>query len=138
MARRIPWDTLFRAASEVRHHAYAPYSELKIGAAVMTRDGGIFSGCNVENSSYGLSVCAERAALFRAVAEGGQEIVAVAISADTAAPVPPCGMCRQVMAEFAGPGLQVRTRNLKGREQRYRLSNLLPHSFSGRFLKKRG
>src|SRR5215470_1774159 len=138
MARRVPWNGLFKAASDARSNAYAPYSKLKIGAAVMTKDGEVFAGCNVENSSYGLSVCGERAAIFRAVAEGHKDISAVAIIADTAAPPPPCGMCRQVMAELASPNLEIRARNLKGREQRYWLSRLLPNTFSGRFLRKRG
>jgi len=136
MARsKIPWARLFEAATQARQHAYAPYSSFRVGAAALTEDGQIFSGCNVENASYGLSVCAERSAIFRAVCELGKpKLLALAIVADTRTPSPPCGMCRQVMAEFAGPDLPVRSRNLRGREKRYRLGRLLPDAFSSAFL----
>lgn len=136
MARsKIPWAQLFEAAAKAREHAYAPYSSFRVGAAVLTEGGQIFSGCNVENASYGLSVCAERSAVFRAVCElGKRKLLALAIVTDTRTPSPPCGMCRQVMAEFAGPDLPVRSRNLRRAEKRYRLGRLLPDAFSSAYL----
>jgi cytidine deaminase len=130
----IPWEALFAAASQARERAHAPYSRFKVGAAAFYEDGSVVPGCNVENSSYGLSVCAERNALARAVTEGHQGLLAVAILVDTPTPCPPCGMCRQVMAEFGAPSLQVRSRNLEGRESRHALEELLPHAFTSSFL----
>ena len=130
----IRWDELFKAARAVREHAHAPYSKFKVGAAVQTSDGRIFPGCNVENSSYGLALCAERSAIARAVADGAVALVAVAIVADTPEPCPPCGLCRQGMSEFGPPGLPVRSQTLSGRESRHTLAELLPDAFTQRFL----
>jgi cytidine deaminase len=130
----IPWEQLFESARKVRERAHAPYSRFPVGAAVLFADGSVVTGCNVENSSYGLSVCAERGALAAAVAQGLGKPVAVAIVVDTPSPCPPCGMCRQVMTEFAPPSLPVRSRNLKGDEARYTLGELLPHAFTSDFL----
>jgi cytidine deaminase len=93
-------QSLLAAATAVRLQAYAPYSNFQVGAALLAKDGRIFTGCNVENLSYGLTICAERNALFAAVAAGVREFEAIAIVADTREPVSPCGACRQVMAEF--------------------------------------
>jgi cytidine deaminase len=130
----IPWERLFEAAAEARTRAHVPYSRFPVGAAALYADGAIVTGCNVENASYGLTICAERTAVARAVAEGHQGLRALAIVVDTPAPCPPCGMCRQVMAEFAGPGLPVRSRTPKGDEARYSLQELLPHAFTASFL----
>lgn len=130
----IPWEQLFESARKVRERAHAPYSRFPVGAAVLFADGSVVTGCNVENSSYGLSVCAERSALAAAVAQGLGRPVAVAIVVDTPSPCPPCGMCRQVMTEFAPPSLPVRSRNLQGDEARYTLGELLPHAFTRDFL----
>lgn len=130
----IPWEQLFESARKVRERAHAPYSRFPVGAAVLFEGGSVVTGCNVENSSYGLSVCAERSALAAAVAQGLGKPVAVAIVVDTPSPCPPCGMCRQVMTEFAPPSLPVRSRNLKGDEARYTLGELLPHAFTSDFL----
>jgi cytidine deaminase len=92
------WDVLVKAAWEAREHAYAPYSEFAVGAALLAADGRIFVGCNVENLSYGLTNCAERVAVATAVAAGLREFLAVAVVADTAVPISPCGACRQVLA----------------------------------------
>ena len=134
MSAEIPWEQLFEAAKKVRERAHAPYSKFPVGAAVLYADGSVVTGCNVENSSYGLSACAERNALAAGVAQGRGKPVAVAIVVDTPTPCPPCGMCRQVMLEFAPKELPVRSRNLKGDEARYSLGELLPHAFTSDFL----
>jgi cytidine deaminase len=134
MAGRVPWESLFAAARAVRRRAHAPYSKFKVGAAVLAEDGRIYAGCNVENSSYGLSLCAERSALAQAVAAGAFRAQAVAIVTDTRIPCPPCGMCRQAMSEQGTPRLPVRARTLRGRESRWTLGRLLPDAFTDRFL----
>ncbi|MBU8899312.1 cytidine deaminase [Corallococcus sp. H22C18031201] len=134
MAEDIPWERLFEEATRVRQRAHVPYSRFPVGAAVLYADGSVVAGCNVENATYGLTVCAERGAFAAGVAQGRASPVAVAIVVDTPEPCPPCGMCRQVMAEFARPGLPVRSRNLKGDEARYSLAELLPHAFTRDFL----
>jgi len=136
MARRaIPWAQLFDAAIEARSHAYAPYSRFAVGAAVYVEGGQIASGCNVENSSYGASVCAERNAIACAIARtGARKLLAVAIVTESAEPSPPCGICRQVLAEFADGDLPIRCRNLRGKEKRFTLRQLMPHAFSKSYL----
>lgn len=130
----IPWDELFAAATEARARAHAPYSRFSVGAAAFTADGCIVPGCNVENSSYGLSVCAERGAISRMVADGERRLLAIAIVADTDQPCPPCGMCRQTLAEFGPPEIPVRSRTADGDEARWTLGDLLPFAFTGEFL----
>ena len=129
---RIDWEALVQAAQAVMKNAYAPYSKFQVGAAVLTSRGNIYSGCNVENSSYGLTVCAERNAVGQAVASGDQEIIAVAIAVPDA-PCPPCGMCRQVLTEFAVKETPVA---LVGKKRRslHQLGDLLPHAFDKNFL----
>ena len=134
MSFEIPWDRLFEAAASVQARAYAPYSRFPVGAAVMTDDGHIHAGCNVENASYGLSACAEQNAIARAVSDGGRQLVAVAIVANAAAPCPPCGRCRQIIAELGGPQTQVRSRAPGGEEACYTAGELLPHAFGREFL----
>lgn len=118
------------AARAVRERAYAPYSKFKVGAALVSADGRIFTGCNVENISFGLTMCAERVALGRAIAEGADRFVAIAIVADTGKPVSPCGACRQVLAEFA-PGLRILLVTLDGTIEERSLSELLPRATAG-------
>jgi cytidine deaminase len=130
----VDWEALFRAATEVRLRAHAPYSKFRVGAAVLGEDGRIYPGCNVENASYGLSACAERNAIAQAVAQGNRKVTAVAVVAESAEPTPPCGMCRQVVAEFGSRETPVRMRNLTGKEASYRLDELLPHAFTREFL----
>ena len=130
----VPWQELFRAAERARDRAHAPYSEFKVGAAALFEDGSISPGCNVENSSYGLTLCAERTAIGSAVVAGRKRLLAMAIVADTPRPCPPCGMCRQVMAEFAGRDAPVHCRNLAGAEARYTVGQLLPDAFGKDFL----
>ena len=129
----IDWAGLRAAATEAMRHAYAPYSDFPVGAAALVDDGRVVVGCNVENASYGATICAERTAIVRAVAEGRRTPEAIALVVDTPTPCPPCGMCRQVMAEFGAPELPVRSRNLKGDEARYSLQELLPHAFTADF-----
>jgi cytidine deaminase len=97
----IDWTSLVAAAREVREHAYAPYSQYQVGAALLSGSGRIYAGCNVENASYGLALCAERAAIAAMISDGERTIRAIAIVTDGPVPGPPCGMCRQVLAEFA-------------------------------------
>lgn len=120
-------EKLLQAALAARVQAYAPYSEFAVGAAVLTADGRIFSGCNIENASYGLSCCAERCAIFNAVAAGQRQIAALCVVADTPLPVAPCGACRQVMAEFKIP--KIILANTKGDIKCCTLAELLPYSF---------
>jgi len=123
---------LILAAQSSRQNAYVPYSNFKVGAAVLTKGGKIYTGCNVENASYGLCNCAERTAVFKAVSEGESELVAIAIIADTKQPVAPCGACRQVMAEF---GInKIIMCNLHGEQYIATLEELLPYSFGKKHL----
>lgn len=123
-----PWQALAEAAKAACAKAYCPYSEFPVGAAVLTADGAIASGCNVENASFGLSVCAERNAIFRAVADGATSIAALIIYTRTPEPVTPCGACRQVLAEF-GPEVAIRSICAGPRRDDYTLNELLPHGF---------
>ncbi len=125
---------LLEIAKKVRENAYAPYSNFKVGAAILTEEGKIFTGVNVENASYGLSICAERVALFKAISEGYRRFKAIAVVADTNEPVPPCGACRQVLAEFGS--LKVIMGNLKGDMKVKDLSELLPESFTPQNLRR--
>jgi cytidine deaminase len=122
---------LVEAAQVARRRAYAPYSGFTVGAAVLTRSGAIYTGCNVENASYGLTMCAERVAIHNAVAAGEREVMAVAVASEPGAT--PCGACRQVLAEFAPQPevLRVIVVDGRGNERPYTLEELLPASFSG-------
>lgn len=117
-------------AIEVASQAYAPYSRFHVGAVLVAKDGRIFSGCNVENISYGLSICAERNAVFAAVASGCREFTKIVITTDTKEPASPCGACRQVLAEF-NPDMEVVLANFQGKTERFRLSDLLPRPTKG-------
>lgn len=120
---------LLNLAKEAREHAYAPYSQFKVGAALLTEDGETVTGCNIENASYGLTNCAERTAIFKLVSEGKMGIRMIAVIADTPMPVSPCGMCRQVMAEFCPADTKVILGNLKGDIKETSVGDLLPFSF---------
>ena len=130
MKEQIQVDGLIAASKMAVDNAYAPYSGFKVGAAVLGGSGKVYTGCNVENASYGLSICAERAAIYKAVSEGEREIRAVAISNSSGKVAFPCGACRQVMAEFApaGDGVTVYLVSDAGVEA-HSLSDLLPHAF---------
>ena len=123
---------IIAAAQSVRENAYAPYSKFKVGAAVLTLNGKIYTGCNVENASYGLCNCAERTAIFKAVSEGERDLVTIAVIADTPSPVAPCGACRQVMIEFGIK--QVIMCNLHGEQSVIALEELLPYYFGKKHL----
>jgi cytidine deaminase len=120
---------LARRAREVSLRAYAPYSKFPVGAAVLTPDGDIYTGTNVENAAYGLSICAERSAMFQAVARGAKRISAIAVYTPTVATTPPCGACRQVIAEFGTDVLVICCCDDASAERRYRLAELLPVPF---------
>lgn len=129
----VPWQQLFEAAELARQRAHAPYSKFQVGAVILCDDGSISAGCNVENASYGLTVCAERNAVG-AMVVAGKKPVAVAIVVDSREPTPPCGMCRQVLSEFGAPGLPIGSRTLGGQEARWTVAELLPHAFTRTFL----
>ena len=118
----------------MRSVAVARFSNFKVGAALETADGVIVTGCNVENATYGLTVCAERVAMFTALAAGHRRFRRIAVVADTDAPTPPCGACRQILWEFGGD-LEVILANLRRETGRHRLANLLPLPFDARLLK---
>jgi len=120
---------LVEAALEARKKAYVPYSRFPVGAALLTEDGKIIEGCNVENASFGLTNCAERTALFKAVSEGYRQFAGIAVVASTEEPVSPCGACRQVMAELCPPDMTVWLANLKGDIKETTVSELLPGAF---------
>ncbi len=123
-------EELLAAAKAARASAYAPYSKFAVGAALLTAEGEVFTGCNVENLSFGLTVCAERNAVFAAVNAGRRSFLRIAVCADSKEPVAPCGACRQVLAEFA-PDVEVISITLTGDEYRARMSELLPRSRAG-------
>jgi cytidine deaminase len=123
-------DALIDAAASVRERAYAPYSRFKVGAAVLSDDGRIFAGANVENASYPEGLCAEAAAIAAMVAGGATRIVAVAIVVDGDTPVPPCGGCRQRIAEFAGPETVVHLATIKGARTSMPFAEILPLAFA--------
>jgi cytidine deaminase len=126
-------DRLVAAARQAREHAVAPYSGFKVGAALLTAAGDVFTGCNVENASYGLTVCAERVALLKALSEGARRFTMIAVVADTEAPTPPCGPCRQLLWEYCGD-IPVVLANLTRVAGRHQMAALLPLPFDGRLL----
>ena len=125
---------LIDAAKAVRENAYAPFSEFKVGAALQTDGGEIIVGSNVESASYGLTVCAERVAVWNAISQGKRKIVKIAVVADTEELTPPCGVCRQIIWEFGGD-IPVILANLKGRTETVQMKELLPRAFDTKFLK---
>ena len=136
MAGKEKQSPLVDAAKKARLHAYSPYSGVKIGAAVLTSDGKIFSGANIENASYGLACCAERTAMFKAVSEGHRDMVAMAVVGKSADFTRPCGACRQVMVEF-NPRMKVLRRGLDGFAENVTAGSLLPAPFKPPELSKK-
>lgn len=129
---------LMELAIEAREQAYVPYSNFKVGSAVLAKDGRVFTGCNIENAAYGPTNCAERTAIFKAVSEGVRDFVALAVVADTSAPVTPCGVCRQVMAEFFTSETPIYLGNLQGDFIPTTLGELLPGAFTSKELEREG
>jgi len=124
------FDALVASAREAREKAYAPYSRFQVGAALRSKSGRVFCGCNVENLSFGLTICAERAAIFAAVAAGETQFDAIAVVADSVQPVTPCGACRQVLAEFS-TDLQICSANLQDQRFESTIAELLPRAKEG-------
>ncbi len=122
------YKKLITEAERARKRAYAPYSKFKVGAAVLSADGKIFTGCNIENASIGLALCAERVAIFKAISEGSTKFKAIAIIGDTDKPCSPCGACRQVISEF-GEDIPLIMANLKGDVKIKKIKELLPGAF---------
>ncbi|MFJ8262198.1 cytidine deaminase [Rummeliibacillus sp. NPDC094406] len=123
-------EQLMDLAKEGREKAYVPYSKFKVGAALLTADGKVYKGCNIENSGYSMTNCAERTAMFKAVSEGERDFAAIAIVADTDGPCSPCGACRQVISEFCAPNMPVYLTNMKGDVKETTVAELLPGAFS--------
>jgi len=126
-------EELVRLASRARENAYAPYSHFMVGAALEAATGKIFTGCNVENATYGLTACAERIALWKAISEGERAFTRLAVVTATETPASPCGACRQLLWEFCGD-IEVILANTQGRRDSVRLAELLPQPFDRRFL----
>lgn len=127
-------EELVTAAKEARQNSYAPYSDFRVGAAIEMEDGEIYTGCNVESASYGLTVCAERVAIWKAISEGKHNVKNIAVVADTKELTPPCGVCRQIIWEFGG-NVPVTLANLNGGRETVEMKDLLPRAFDTKFLK---
>ena len=126
---------LAKAAQRAKLNAYSPFSKFRVGAALLTKDGTIFTGCNIENSSYGLTICAERVAIFNAVSSGASRFSAIAVVSDDHGFTPPCGACRQVLSDLAGD-IDFVMMDSKGRFKILRLASLLPFAFTAKNLKR--
>jgi len=124
------YKKLLKVAKDARDRAYAPYSNFFVGAAVLSKKGNIYSGCNVENMSYGLTICAERNAVFKMIEAGDREIAEILIIGKTPEPLFPCGACRQVIAEFASPGTKIYMCDESGRAKTSTMAEILPYNFS--------
>lgn len=119
-----------KAVIEARNFAYVPYSNFKVGAVLVDHDGNLYPGCNIENSSYGLSNCAERTAIFKAVSKGVKDFKALVVTGDTAGPISPCGACRQVISEFCAQDMPVYLTNIQGEVAETTVGQLLPGAFN--------
>jgi cytidine deaminase len=124
---------LAEAAQKAKLNAYSPFSKFRVGAALLTEDGTIFSGCNIENSSYGLTICAERVAIFNAISSGASKFTAIAVVSDDLSFTPPCGACRQVLSDLAGD-IDFILMDSKGRFKILKLTSLLPFAFTRKIL----
>jgi cytidine deaminase len=127
-------DALSEAAVQVRQNAYAPFSNFRVGAALEDDAGHVFTGCNVENATYGLTVCAERVAILKAISEGASSFRRMVVAADTERPTPPCGACRQIIWEFCGD-IELVLINLDGASETLRMSEIFPRPFDVSFLR---
>jgi cytidine deaminase len=128
------YEALIAAAKRSRENAHAPFSNFRVGAALRAKSGRVYTGCNIENASYGLTCCAERVAIFKALSEGERGFDAIAVVADTDSLTPPCGACRQIIWEFCGD-VPVILANLTGKIEEERSAKLLPRAFDSSFLK---
>ena len=128
-------NDLIAAATEARTRSVAPFSSFKVGAALQTKAGKVFTGCNIESASYGLTVCAERVAIWKALSEGERDFTDLVVVADTETLTPPCGTCRQIIWEFAKHATIVLA-NLGGQREEVHILDLLPRAFDARFLKE--
>jgi len=126
-------NPLAEAAIEARKNAHAPFSRFQVGAALRTADGRVFTGCNIENATYGLTVCAERVAVWKAISEGARQFQCIAIAADTDVLTPPCGACRQILWEFCGD-IELILVNLNGKTETLRMKDLFPRPFDASFI----
>ena len=126
-------DPLCEAALRAREHAHAPYSKFRVGAALEAADGTVYTGCNIENASYGLTMCAERVALFKALSEGARRFRRIAVAADTDVLTPPCGACRQLLWEFCRD-CEITLVNLRGKTESCLMKDLLPRAFDDSFI----
>ena len=129
-------ESLIETAKRARLQSVAPFSNFQVGAAVKTADGKVYTGCNIESASYGLTVCAERVAIWKALSEGEREFTDLAVVADTETLTPPCGTCRQIIWEFAR-GARIVFANLEGKSEEFQIADLLPRAFDARFLKNK-
>ncbi|MEG9297243.1 cytidine deaminase [Mangrovibacillus sp. Mu-81] len=129
-SKQMNKEQLINEAKDAREKAYVPYSKFKVGAALLTKDGKVYHGCNIENAAYSMCNCAERTALFKAYSEGDKDYSMIAVVADTARPVPPCGACRQVISELCAKDMRVVLTNLKGDVEELTVAELLPGAFS--------
>lgn len=127
-------NELIEAAKKARENSHAPYSKFRVGAAVLTKDGKIYTGCNIETASFSPTICAERVAIWKAISEGETEFSEIAVVADTEELTPPCGVCRQIIWEFCGD-VPVIFANLQGKDEILQMKELLPRAFDTKFLK---
>ena len=126
-------NKLLEAALAARENAHAPFSKFLVGAAIEDSEGRIFTGCNVENATYGLTICAERVAVFKAMSEGARKFTRIAVAADTDVLTPPCGACRQILWEFCGDA-ELTLVNLRGKTETFRLKDIFPRPFDASYL----
>jgi cytidine deaminase len=132
----VKYKKLILAAIKAKENSYSPYSKLSVGAAILTKSGKIFTGCNIENSSFSLTICAERTAIFKAISEGSKKFSAIAIVSDLDDPIPPCGACRQVLFDLAG-NIDVILLSKSGKKAVIKkLSSFLPMPFTDNYIKK--
>jgi len=136
MSKPIPVKKLIQFALEARERAHAPFSNFKVGAALVAANGRVFTGCNIENATYGLTICAERVAIFKALSEGIDHFQQIAVVTSAKKLTPPCGACRQIIWEFCGD-IPVVLSNLEGKVERFQMLGLFPRPFDGSFLRKK-
>lgn len=128
------WEAAWKAACKMLSHSYSPYSRFAVGACLIDQEGHLHTGCNVENATYGATICAERTSFLKAVSQGIRGFHGIVIVTDTEKPTPPCALCLQVMAEFCPPDFEIRIGNLKGLNSSYRFQELLTHPFGPSYL----